>query len=146
MHLIPYLCSTTTWLVSYQWSHSSSVSQVRWKVKVKVKSSFSRIQLFATPWTVAYQAPPSMEFSRQEYWSGLPFLSPGDLPNPGFEPRSPALQADTLLSKPPRKPSKVVVDASVWVESAAVFQTTSPMLQNIFNYSSWHYSTIYNDI
>ena len=47
----------------------------------------------ATPWTVAHQAPPSMEFSRQEYWSGLPFPSPGDLPNPGIEPRSPALQA-----------------------------------------------------
>ena len=57
---------------------------------VKVKS-FSRIQLFATPWTVAYQVPPSMGFSRQEYWSGLPFPSP-DLPHPGIEPRSPAAQ------------------------------------------------------
>ena len=53
-----------------------------------------------TPWTVAYQAPPSMEFSRQAYWSGLPFPSPGDLPGPGIKPGSPALQADTLLSKP----------------------------------------------
>ena len=52
-----------------------------------------------------HQAPPSMGFSRQEYWSGLPFLSPGDLPNPGIEPRSPALQADILPSKPPGKPS-----------------------------------------
>ena len=51
----------------------------------------SRVQLFATPWTVAHQAPLSMEFSRQEYWSGLPFPSPGDLPDPGIEPRSPAL-------------------------------------------------------
>ena len=49
-----------------------------------------------TPWTVAHQAPLSMGFSRQEYWSGLPFPSPGDLPNPGIEPRSPALQADYL--------------------------------------------------
>ena len=57
----------------------------------------------ATPWTVAHQAPLSMEFSRQEYWSGL-FPSPGDLPNPGVEPRSPALQADSLPSKPPEKP------------------------------------------
>ena len=65
----------------------------------------SRVQLFATPWTVAYQAPPSMEFSRQEYWSGLPFPSPGDLPNPGIEPGSPALQADALPSEPPGKPS-----------------------------------------
>ena len=52
------------------------------------------------PWTVAYQAPLSMGFSRQEYWSGLPFPSPGDLPNPGIEPGSPALQADALPSKP----------------------------------------------
>ena len=50
----------------------------------------------ATPWTIAHQAPLSMGFSRQEYWSGLPFPSPGDLPNPGIEPRSPALQADSL--------------------------------------------------
>ena len=63
--------------------------------------SLSRVQLFATPWTVTYQAPPSMGFSRQEYWSGLPFPSPGDLPDPGIEPGSPALQADFLLSKPP---------------------------------------------
>ena len=66
---------------------------------MKVKS-LSRVQLFATPWTVAHQAPPSMGFSRQEYWSGLPFPSPGDLPDPGIESRSPALQADTLTSEP----------------------------------------------
>ena len=65
------------------------------KVKVKVKS-LSRIQLFATPWTVTHQAPPSMGFSRQEYWNGLPFPSPGDILNPGIEPRSPALQADAF--------------------------------------------------
>ena len=64
----------------------------------------SRVWLFATPWTVAHQAPPSMRFSRQEYWNGLPFPSPGDLPDPGIEPRSPALQADTLISEPPGKP------------------------------------------
>ena len=73
------------------------------KVKVKVKS-FSRVPLFGTPWTVAYQAPPSMEFSRQEYWSGLPFPSPGDLPDPGIKPGSPALQADALPSEPSGKP------------------------------------------
>ena len=59
-------------------------------MKVKVKS-LSRVQLFVTPWTVAYQAPPSMGFSRQGYWSALPFPSPVDLPNPGIEPCSPAL-------------------------------------------------------
>jgi len=57
-----------------------------------------------TAWTVAYQASPFMGFSRQEYWSGLSFPSPGDLLNPGIEPRSPALAADTLPSEPPRKP------------------------------------------
>ena len=72
-------------------------------LKVKVKS-LSRVRLFETPGTVAYQAPPSMGFSRQEYWSGLPFPSPGDLPYPGIEPRSPALQADALTSEPPGKP------------------------------------------
>ena len=66
------------------------------RVKVKVKS-FSPVRLFATPWTVAYQAPPSMGFSRQEYWSGLPFPSP----DRGIEPGSPAFQADALTSEPP---------------------------------------------
>ena len=66
--------------------------------------SLSHIRLFATPWTVAYQPSPSMGFSRQEYWSGLPFPSPGDLPDPGIEPRSPALRADALPSEPPGKP------------------------------------------
>ena len=66
--------------------------------------ALSRVWLFATPWTVAYQAPLSMGFSRQECWSGLPFPSSGDLPNPGIKPGSPALQADTLPSEPPGKP------------------------------------------
>ena len=65
---------------------------------------FSCVWLFATLWTVAYQAPPSMGFSRQENWSWLPFPSPGDLPDPGIEPRSPAFQADALTSEPPGKP------------------------------------------
>ena len=68
---------------------------------MKLLSSF---RLFATLWTVAHQAPPSMGFSRQEYWSGLPFPSPGDLPHPGIEPGSPALQADALPSETPGKP------------------------------------------
>ena len=71
-------------------------------MKVKVKS-FSCVRLFSTPWTVAYQAPLSMGFSRQEYWCGLPFPSPGDLPNPGIEPGSPALHTDALPSEPPGK-------------------------------------------
>ena len=72
-------------------------------MKVKVKS-LSHVQLFGTPWTVAYQAPLSMGFSRQEYWSGLSFPSPGDLPNPGIKPESPTLQVVALTSEPPGKP------------------------------------------
>ena len=73
------------------------------KKKVKVKS-LSSVRLFATLWTVVHQASPSMGFSRQEYWNRLPFPSPGDLPNPGSKPGSPALQADALPSEPLGKP------------------------------------------
>ena len=69
-------------------SHLTSSFNPSRCMKVKVKS-LSRVQLFATPWTVAHQAPLSMEFSRQAYWSGLPFPSPGDLPNLGIKPGSP---------------------------------------------------------
>ena len=65
--------------------------------------SLSCVWLFVTPWTVAHQAPLFMEFSRQEYWSGLPFLSPGDLPKPGIEHCSSALQADSLPTEAPGK-------------------------------------------
>ena len=63
-----------------------------------------RVRLFVTPWTVAYQASLSLVFSRREYWSGLPFPSPGDLPDPGIEPRSTALEADALTSEPQGSP------------------------------------------
>ena len=89
----------------YAWSHVDlkiHLIFLIWK-KVKVKS-LSHVWLFATPWTVAYQASTSMEFSRQEYWSGLPFSSPGDLSDTGIEPGCPTLQADTLASEPPGKP------------------------------------------
>ena len=75
--------------------------------------SFSHVRLFAIPWTVVYQASLSMGFSRQEYWSGLPFPSPGDLPDPGIEPRSPALQADTLPSETPYK--NVSIQLHIWM-------------------------------
>ena len=71
------------------------------KVKVKLLNC---VRLFVTPWTVAYRVPPSMGFSRQEYWSGLPFPSPGALPDPGTEPGSSALQVDAVMSEPPGKP------------------------------------------
>ena len=69
-------------------------------MKVKL---LSRVRLFVTLWTLTYQVPPSIEFSRQEYWSGLPFPSPGDVPNPGIKSGSPTLRADTLPSEPPGK-------------------------------------------
>ena len=66
--------------------------------------SLSCVQLFATPWTVAHQAPLCMGFPRQEYWSGFQFSSLGDLPDPGIKPTYPALQADSLLAEPPGNP------------------------------------------
>ena len=77
---------------------------------MKVKS-LNRVQLFATPWRVAYQAPRSMGFSRPEYWSGLPFPSPGDLPDTGIEPGSPTLQTDALPSVAPGMPP---ADTILW--------------------------------
>ena len=71
-------------------------------MKVKVKLLI-HVRLFAVPWTVVYRASLSMGFSTQEYWSGLPFPSPGDLPDPGIKPWSPALQADSLSLEPPGK-------------------------------------------
>ena len=71
---------------------------------VRVLSHFSPVQLFVTPWTVAHQAPLSVGFSKQEYWSGLPCPLPGDFPDTGIKPRSPTLQANSLPSEPPGKP------------------------------------------
>ena len=88
----------------FQTSSLQSCKSVNFCGLRKKEKSLSHVWLFATPWTVAYQAPPSMGLSRQEYWSGLPFPSPGDLPDPGFKPRSPALQADALLSELPGNP------------------------------------------
>ena len=80
---------------------------------MKMKS-LSRVRLFATPWTVAYQASLFMGFSRQEYWSGLPFPSSGDLPDLGIEPGSPVLEADALTSEPPGKMRAVKIDPNKW--------------------------------
>ena len=113
------------WQFLHNWIHcppmrtsTESISVVKMLIfhidyfkNCKVKS-FIRFRLFATPWTLAHQAPPSMGFSRQEYWSGLPFPSPGDLPNPGIKPRSPTLRSDVLTSEPPGKPLKIV---KIWV-------------------------------
>ena len=72
---------------------------------VRMLSYFSRVQLFAALWTVTRQVPLSMGFSRQEYWSLLPFPSPADIPNPGIKPGSPTLQADSLPSEPLGRPN-----------------------------------------
>ena len=92
---------------------------------------------FPTPWTVAYQVPPSMGFSRQEYWSGLPFLSPRHLPDPGIEPRSPALQADALTSEPPGKPF-VLTDETIFTycghPKSAAYIVTYPLCCTFYGF------------
>ena len=95
----------------------TKVSQDRYYVMVKWSEvkSLSCVWLFVTLWTVAHQALPSMGFSRKEYWSGLPFPSPGDLPNPEIKPGFPALQADALTSELPGKPK-----ASIKLEDVTV--------------------------
>ena len=89
-----------------EWVAISFSNEWKWKVKEK---SLSHVRLLATPWTAVHQAPPSMGFSRQEYWSGLPFPSPGNLPDPGIEPKSSALAVRFFTSEPPRELSSVVL-------------------------------------
>ena len=84
--------------ILYRWATRDALGERRSEVK-----SLRRVWLFVTPWTVAHQAPLSVGFSRQEYWSGLPFPSAGDLPHPGVESGSPALQAGALPSQPPEQ-------------------------------------------
>ena len=107
--MVKFWCSIISWFVEDQLLTVSPHGKGRESKFIgvfsyKLSHSFSRVRLFATLWTVAHQTPLSMEFSRQESWSGLPFPSPRDLPHPGIEPRSPTLQADTLTSEPPGKP------------------------------------------
>ena len=91
--------------------------------------SLSHVQFFATPRTVAHQAPLSMGFSKKKYWSGVPFPPPGDLPNPGVEPMSPALQVDSLLSEPPQKPSLAPVLTS-WIQNCAEWEGSVSLCYN----------------
>ena len=95
------------------------------KGKVKVKS-LSHVRLLVTPWTAAHQAPPSMGFSRQEYWCGVPLpspSSPGYLPNPRTEPRSPAFQADSLQSETAGKPHlyNIYTHIHIYLSNCAVY-------------------------
>ena len=100
--MLPYLYPLvpSSWIMLKKMKETKSHHS---NVKVKAKL-LSRVRLFVTLWTVAHQTPPSMGFSRQEYWSGLPFPSPGDLLEPGMEPESLELQADALPSESPGKP------------------------------------------
>ena len=100
-------CVFKSLLLNKQSGPLASKENLQWQAAVYQLSevkSLSRAWLFVSPRTVAYQAAPSMGFSRQEYWSGVPFPSPRGLPDSGIKPRSPAFQADTLTSEPPRKP------------------------------------------
>ena len=110
--------------------------------------SLSCVPLFATPWTVAHQAPLSMGFSRQEYWSGLPFPSPGDLRDPGIELGSSTLQADSLPAEPPGNPIvwyRCSVKLWEWVSSARdgvsleelMSEGWNPGLSNIKRFGRW---------
>ena len=107
---------------------------------------------FTSPWTVAHQAPPSMGFSRQEYWSGLPFPSSEDLPDPGIKPRSPALQADSLVVKNLPAKAKDVGDVrdegslpgflkspqrKAWQPTPIFLPRESCVLRSLAGYSSW---------
>ena len=89
------------------------------------------VHLFATPWTVACQAPLSMEFSRQKYWSGLPFPSPGDLPNPGIKPVSPALAGRFFTAEPPGKPIISYLNKLNRIESEFVLEFILPILTKL---------------
>ena len=94
---------------SFVWAPNFSSLCCHPSVRACMLSRFSHVPLLATLWAVACQAPLSMGFSRQEYWSGLPCPPPGDLPNPGIEPRSPTLQVDSLPAEPPGKPKNTGV-------------------------------------
>ena len=98
---VPWLLRTAGLVVCV---HVFSNTWLRTCIGIVVAELLSRVQLFATPWIVAHQAPLFMEFFSQEYWSGLPCPPPGHLPNPGIKPGSSALQADSLPSEPPDKP------------------------------------------
>ena len=112
---------------------------LQWTLGWSEVKFLSRVQLFETPWTVACQTPPSLGFSRQEHWSGLPFPSPGDLPNPRIKPRSPILQTDSLPSEPPGKNTGEHV--SYWI---VFFSRYMPKSRIAGSYGSSIYSFLRN--
>ena len=112
-HILPYLVNSNGKSLSHspEWSYKSWLCSAKQLLGWVCAQSLRCVRLFATLWTVACQAPPSMRFSRKEYWSGLPFSSPGDLPNPGIKPTSPAspeLASRFLIIEPPGKPQHLL--------------------------------------
>ena len=95
---------------------------------IVVVKLLSRVWVIVTPWTIVCQGPLSMELSRQEFWSGLPFCSLGDLPDPGIKPGFPALQTDSLPSEPPGKPQK-----SIYALWAFIFSVSQSHLSHFFD-------------
>ena len=104
-NILHFLSKQTFNIHEYKNTFVSNSEDINILAQISKAKSLSRVRLFVTPWTAAHQAPQSMGFSRQEYWSGLPFLSPEDLPNSGIKPRSPALQADSLANELRGKPN-----------------------------------------
>ena len=103
-------CRKTLYRLSHQGSlkHTSTTCVLLSRDKKMLMLSCFSVQIFSTPWSVARQVPPFMGFPRKDYWSGLPFPPPGDLSDPGIEPVSPALQADSLSTEPPGKPKNLL--------------------------------------
>ena len=104
-----------------------AVKERKWKWK-----SLSRVRLFVTPWTIQ-----SMEFSRPEYWSGQPFPSPGDLPNPGIKPRSSTLQVDSLPAEPQGKPKRTGVGSLSLLQRISLIQELSWGLLHLRRKARW---------
>ena len=105
----------------------------------EVAQLLSRVWIFATLWTVGHQVPPSVGFPRQEYWSGLPFPSSGYLPDPGIEPESPTLRADTLTSEPPGKPNMVIIQDNY---SNLTRVMVTKCVSQFFEAAQWMFNTI----
>ena len=100
-------------------------------LKVVVVESLSGVQFFATLWTVAQKTPLSMEFTRQEYWSELPFPPPGDLPDPGIEPASSALAGEFFITEPPGKPGTKSIPR-LKALGTSTHRTTGPLPSSYF--------------
>ena len=128
------LCGKAAWVKSGMHFHcmpteSPGIVLDAGNTAVCCAESFSRVRLFAAPWTEARQAPLSTGFSRQEHWRGLPCPPPEDLPNPRIGPRSPTLQADSLPAEPPGKPQNTGVGSLSLLQGIFLTQESNPGLR-----------------